>query len=607
LGGTKLKYEEVNGRTDFVPQDILNPSLKRVTIGTSLIDSETSNIIPIHISTENIDGVTDKDAIFCDTPGFKDTRGAEVDISNGIAIRKCIESCHGIKPVVIISSQLGPKLELLRDELASVLSSMFLNFEKDIKYFTYVYTNYKNEKQVKEILKSTHISLKDRNENNETSWKAFEILIADMYEKAFKNSLILIDPIDGDREESLSKILLSNYFMRNLQGRISDSLSSKSQDKLEKQINKHFQSIKNSIEKFDYNLTIYKLDQLAKLKDILNKSEINRSFEAVIRTLIENFHKQFNNKNQEFKNKIQKNILFSDLEVNDLMMFMKNIKNSDKLFKYVDDNTDDKIENKFELLKKNLCDVFTEYLNELIKKGVHLEAENIAIGLDNLKKLLENFKELDKENEDFLNVYKNIKAGILDEIQKLYEETKAAYIKDKDFDDLNSSSEVLSNDGLIKRFEIEYNFQFFENLSDNLKKLKNLNETLENHFDKNSLCYSELQTSVSKMILDTSTRFDYALVKKNEEEIIDNIDEMKTLTNDLNDTCSYFKSAVSCTSLHEHIQVHLIEEFQKEFKKNLINYFESLLNISNEQIRHLAESQLISSEPISECHSLITK
>ena len=542
--------------------------------------------------------MTDTDAIFCDTPGFKDTRGAEIDISNGIAIRKCIESCEGIKPVVIISNQLGPKQELLKEDLASVLSSMFLNYEEDIKYFTYVYTYFKNEKEVKGFLKSIQDDLKGRKENDETTWKAFEILIADMYKKAFRNSSILIDPISGDREESLSKILLSNDFMIRLQGRISDSLSCKSQDKLEKQINKHFQSIKNSIETFDYNLTIYKLDELAKLKDILKKPEINRGFETIIQTLIVNFHKQFNNKKEEFKNKLKKNVSFSDAEVNDLIMFMKNIKNSDKLSKY--DDTDDKIENKFELLKTNLCEIFTECLFELIKKGVHLEAENLAIGMDNLKKLLDKFAELDKENDEFVKVYEKTKAAISDEIKKLYEETKSAFIKDNDFDDLNSNSEVLKNDASIKRAEIEFNSQFFKNLSDNLKKLKYINETLKNHFDESSLCYRELNNFVYKMILDTSEKFDYALIKKDEEDIINNIDEINMLTNDLNDTCCYLKSAASCTSLHEHIQLNLIEKCQEEFKIKLANYFDSLLNISNKEIKYLDESRLISSEPISD-------
>ena len=133
-----------------------------------------------------------------------------------------------------------------------------------------------------------------------------------------------------------------------------------------------------------------------------------------------------------------------------------------------------------------------------------------------------------------------------------------------------------------------------------------VNETLKNHFDENSSCYSELQTLVYNMILETSKKFDYVLTKTYEEDIIDNIDKMKMVTSDLNNTCCYFKSAASCTSLHEHIQVNLIERCQEEFKIKLVNYFESLLNISNEHIKHLDESRLMSSEPTSG-HSLITK
>jgi hypothetical protein len=76
----------------------------------------------------------------------------------------------------------------------------------------------------------------------------------------------------------IGKDHLVKYFMNRLAERILESLSSKSQDKLEKQFNKHFQSVKKSIEIFDYNLTTYKVDQLAKLNDILKKPEINRKF-----------------------------------------------------------------------------------------------------------------------------------------------------------------------------------------------------------------------------------------------------------------------------------------------------------------------------------------
>ena len=120
--------------------------------------------------------------------------------------------------------------------------------------------------------------------------------------------MINFDPINGIRNETLSKIFTSSEFLTDLPDRISDALSDNSQNKLESQINKHFESIKKSIEIFVYIMTIYKLDQLSMLKDILKKREINKSFESVIETLVENFQIQFKDKNDKFKNKIEKNI-----------------------------------------------------------------------------------------------------------------------------------------------------------------------------------------------------------------------------------------------------------------------------------------------------------
>ena len=133
-------------------------------------------------------------------------------------------------------------------------------------------------------------------------------MVNDMKKKACRSSLINFDPINGIRNETLSKIFTSSEFLTDLPDRISDALSDNSQNKLESQINKHFESIKKSIEIFDYNMTIYKLDQLSMLKDILKKREINKSFESVIETLVENFQIQFKDKNDKFKNKIEKNI-----------------------------------------------------------------------------------------------------------------------------------------------------------------------------------------------------------------------------------------------------------------------------------------------------------
>ena len=76
----------------------------------------------------------------CDTPGFEDTNGPEVDISNGIGIKKAINQCKSVRPVVLISGKSigdsgGPLKELahiivgmIKDCIAS-LNYIFTKFE----------------------------------------------------------------------------------------------------------------------------------------------------------------------------------------------------------------------------------------------------------------------------------------------------------------------------------------------------------------------------------------------------------------------------------------------------------------------------------------------
>jgi len=45
-----------------------------------------------------------KDEIYiCDSPGFGDTSGSEVDISNGIGIVEALKGCKSVKILVVVS------------------------------------------------------------------------------------------------------------------------------------------------------------------------------------------------------------------------------------------------------------------------------------------------------------------------------------------------------------------------------------------------------------------------------------------------------------------------------------------------------------------------
>ena len=52
-----------------------------------------------------------EDLLACDSPGFEDSAGCEVDISNSISIQTFLMSCASVKLVVVISQRkVGDKM-----------------------------------------------------------------------------------------------------------------------------------------------------------------------------------------------------------------------------------------------------------------------------------------------------------------------------------------------------------------------------------------------------------------------------------------------------------------------------------------------------------------
>jgi len=65
--------------------------------------------------------------ILCDSPGFDDTTGAEVDIANWIGIVEAIKWCKSVRPVVLSSAlSVGDKGEGIK-KLAHILVWMVSN------------------------------------------------------------------------------------------------------------------------------------------------------------------------------------------------------------------------------------------------------------------------------------------------------------------------------------------------------------------------------------------------------------------------------------------------------------------------------------------------
>lgn len=87
--------------------------------------SNTRTIIGVKLKNNMID----KDIYLTDTPGLGDTRGAEVEMVNDIAISTALNSCRSARPVIVVSKESWGARGKSFKALARSLSSLFQVYE----------------------------------------------------------------------------------------------------------------------------------------------------------------------------------------------------------------------------------------------------------------------------------------------------------------------------------------------------------------------------------------------------------------------------------------------------------------------------------------------
>ncbi|ETN99274.1 hypothetical protein RFI_38207, partial [Reticulomyxa filosa] len=99
LAGSTMEQQIVNGLPHIAPIEIKNEALINVTTSPN-VKSETKYITAVPIDLKEMGIYTDQDmVVLCDSPGFEDTSGLEVDVANGISV---IRALHNSKSVKIV-------------------------------------------------------------------------------------------------------------------------------------------------------------------------------------------------------------------------------------------------------------------------------------------------------------------------------------------------------------------------------------------------------------------------------------------------------------------------------------------------------------------------
>lgn len=202
LAGSELSETEIDGTFQLVVVSA-DPALSEVYTGSST-HSITRSIKAVTLRTANGEVVT-----LCDSPGFYDTDGPEIDIANGVGIIKALIGCRSVKPVVVLSSMnLGNRMEGVR-ALSKTLAGMVQSLPAVLNSFEYIFTRYESNRTQNVMYKQFDKMLEDMHTHERSHYDLADpnlsFLVKDMADKTRSGGMILM-PLNSNREDLFAKV-----------------------------------------------------------------------------------------------------------------------------------------------------------------------------------------------------------------------------------------------------------------------------------------------------------------------------------------------------------------------------------------------------------------
>eukprot|EP01038_Epipyxis_sp_PR26KG_P006526 gene6526-8968_t len=117
LAGSKMAYGNEVEKENVVAANYNNDHLINVKIGATA-QSTTRFISAVKISYGGT--FTKKDVWLCDTAGFDDTSGAEVDVANSVGFIQALKACKSVRFLLLFSMKGGNKAEEVVDVTRSI-------------------------------------------------------------------------------------------------------------------------------------------------------------------------------------------------------------------------------------------------------------------------------------------------------------------------------------------------------------------------------------------------------------------------------------------------------------------------------------------------------
>ncbi|CAF3769728.1 unnamed protein product [Rotaria sp. Silwood1] len=571
LAGAKMKETKVAivpGKfLDHIEmcEPIKNPGLIHITT-SPYCRSETRYVVPVTVSLQDIFGLDDTgEIIFCDTPGFDDTSGPEVDIANSAGVLEVLKNCKSVKILALLSyKSSGDKGQGIQ-KLTQILVKMIDHIEDRLRSIMYAFTNYKPTTDIHAILHD----LKDSKVNNDLvlrSDKSFVALLTDMINKTEYGAEI-INPIDGDPKNLIEKVR-SLDGIENPAEVFQFSCSESTQSTISNQIYRYKTNITYALKHKNLDLLLYNLRNFNILKNLLKQNFIEDSYNDSIRSVNEKINEYSEEIIKDFNRCLISHDGFKEEDILKYKYFHNYIQQIQKLKDYLGSN----------LISDN---IFIEYIISQLEKNNFIRTEQdlynpfIRIYLNNIQMLQNSFKELqsyytkicEKLDECFLKFLEPISEIILN----------------------NKFEEIAKIIGMISKYSSIFNDHLNGKVEE---KYKNIIEYLFEHLNSFSIKIDPFLSKIRLEDSDIKIIENYINILRSaketsilEDQILKYVEKMKNqnkISNNLNKIYDDFISKI----LKHFNEIH--RRIEELFRKNgdyALEYIEELfiqLNLIHE-------------------------
>ena len=281
--------------------NVLFPAeLDRVRLDYKVSASVTQHITPVSIQTRN----NSNKIVLCDTPGFADSRGDEIEVANSLSLIETIHCAKSVRIILVISkedmSSRSAAFKEISDNLKQLLSNYNHTDDNSIGSMSRSCSTSSNKSESKEneFLSKLHDIgiIFTKFEDIESIYEYFDKFyeetnasqhghyLAQRIVECEDEQMILIDPIHSDREKILNQIVANQTgikWINNTKDKFKSYVPESAMIKMRNQVSQELQHIKQLINKSEdletakyLKLIERKLDDLIQLREIIKHSNV---------------------------------------------------------------------------------------------------------------------------------------------------------------------------------------------------------------------------------------------------------------------------------------------------------------------------------------------